>query len=179
MANRSVIDKDGFRANVGIILCNGENKLLWARRIGQGSWQFPQGGIERHETVEEALYRELREEIGLEPEDVEVVARSRQWLRYRLPKRFIRHHSKPLCVGQKQIWFMLRLTSSEDRLRFDCCEVPEFDRWRWVSYWRPLEEIIFFKRRVYQRALSEFEIHLFPEEASPPEANDPQEQQTL
>ncbi|MBF0218311.1 MAG: RNA pyrophosphohydrolase [Gammaproteobacteria bacterium] len=165
MANGSQIDRDGFRANVGIILCNNANQLLWARRIGQRSWQFPQGGIEKNESVEEALYRELREEIGLEPEDVVLVARSRHWLRYRLPKKFIRYHSYPLCIGQKQIWFMLRLIASDSRVCLNRSTIPEFDRWRWIDYWQPLEQIIFFKRRVYERALQEFESLLFEQKA--------------
>ena len=158
----SVIDREGFRANVGIILCNDEGRLLWARRVGQQSWQFPQGGIQPNETAEDALYRELKEEVGLEPDDVELVGQTKGWLRYRLPKRFIRYRSQPLCVGQKQRWFMLRLIGGEDRVQLDQSEQPEFDDWRWVEYWKPLDEIVFFKRRVYERALTELEILLFP-----------------
>lgn len=158
----SVIDREGFRANVGIILCNDKGRLLWARRIGQKSWQFPQGGIQPDETAEEALYRELKEEVGLNPEDVELVGQTKGWLRYRLPKRFIRYRSQPLCVGQKQRWFMLRLIGGEDRVQLDLSGDPEFDDWRWVEYWKPLDEIVFFKRRVYERALKELEGLLFP-----------------
>ncbi len=159
-----VIDSQGYRANVGIILCNEQGQLLWARRLGQQSWQFPQGGIKRDETPKEALYRELREEVGLEPEDVEIIGQTRSWLRYRLPKRFIRHHSKPLCIGQKQRWYMLRLVGSESHVRLDRSGEPEFDKWRWVQYWQPLEEIVFFKRRVYERALMEFAPLILPED---------------
>src|SRR5690625_2771250 len=110
-----VIDADGFRPNVGIILTNDQGQLLWARRVGgQDAWQFPQGGIHEGESPEQALYRELHEEVGLRPEDVEVLACTRGWLRYRLPNRFVRHHSQPLCVGQKQKWFLLRLRRSEE-----------------------------------------------------------------
>ncbi len=158
----SVIDREGFRANVGIILCNDKGRLLWARRIGQQAWQFPQGGIQPDETAEEALYRELKEEVGLDPEDVELVGQTRGWLRYRLPKRFIRYRSQPLCVGQKQRWFMLRLLAGEDRVQLDLSGDPEFDDWCWVEYWKPLDEIVFFKRRVYERALTELEELLFP-----------------
>ncbi|HAN28877.1 MAG TPA: RNA pyrophosphohydrolase, partial [Haliea salexigens] len=70
-----MIDSEGFRPNVGIILANDAGQLLWARRIGgRDAWQFPQGGINRGETPEEALYRELHEEVGLAPEAVNVVA---------------------------------------------------------------------------------------------------------
>jgi len=150
-----VIDSQGFRANVGIILCNDRGQLLWARRIRQDAWQFPQGGIQRNESPEEAVYRELMEEVGLGPEDVEIIGCTRGWLRYRLPKRFIRRGSKPRCIGQKQRWFMLRLVGDENHVRLDASEKPEFEEWRWVNYWDPLAEIVFFKRRVYQLALTE------------------------
>lgn len=158
-----MIDSQGYRANVGIILCNRDGRLLWARRLGQDSWQFPQGGIKRHETPEQALYRELREEVGLLPEHVEVIASTRGWLRYRLPKRYIRYHNRPLCIGQKQRWFLLRLLAEDETVRLDLSEKPEFEEWRWVNYWHPLEEIVFFKRRVYEKALQELEQSLFPE----------------
>ena len=163
-----MIDSDGYRPNVGIILTNGEGRLFWARRLGQDSWQFPQGGIRPHETPEQALYRELHEEIGLLPADVEIVASTRGWLRYKLPKRFVRQHCKPVCIGQKQRWFMLRLVGDTSHVRFDLSDRPEFEEWRWIDYWDPIEQIVFFKRRVYELALSEFAPILFPEQESRP-----------
>jgi putative (di)nucleoside polyphosphate hydrolase len=151
-----VIDSDGYRPNVGIILSNSNGELLWARRIGQDAWQFPQGGIRPHETPEQAMYRELGEEVGLRQRDVEMIASTQGWLRYRLPHRYIRHNCRPLCIGQKQVWFMLRLVGPEARVRLDMNEKPEFDLWRWVDYWQPLREVVSFKRRVYECALKEF-----------------------
>ncbi|WP_455202173.1 RNA pyrophosphohydrolase [Kaarinaea lacus] len=151
-----MIDSEGYRPNVGIILCNTEKQVLWARRIGQNAWQFPQGGIKRDETPEEALYRELWEEVGLVPEKVELLAATQDWLRYRLPKGLIRSEEKPLCVGQKQVWFLLRLSGDEDDVRLDRGDKPEFDGWRWVDYWYPLKEVVAFKRDVYLQALNEF-----------------------
>lgn len=153
-----MIDSEGFRANVGIILCNTEGRLFWGRRIGQKSWQFPQGGIRRHETPEEAMLRELGEETGLRPEHVEILGRTEGWLRYRLPKRLIRRHSKPTCIGQKQVWFLLRFKGSDADLRLDLTEKPEFDSWRWVDFWYPMAHVVTFKRDVYARALD----HLAP-----------------
>ena len=95
-----MIDRDGFRPNVGIIICNDQNRLFWGRRVGQDAWQFPQGGINDDETAEEAMYRELEEEVGLKPHHVEVLGRTNKWLRYRLPKRFIRKNTQPVCIGQ-------------------------------------------------------------------------------
>ncbi len=151
----AVIDPDGFRPNVGIILTNELGQVLWARRIGQDSWQFPQGGIQRNESPEQALYRELHEEVGLLPADVEILACTRGWLRYRLPQRLIRSHSQPVCVGQKQKWFLLRLKSEDQRVCMTRSAKPEFDGWRWVSYWYPLGQVVPFKRDVYRRAMKE------------------------
>lgn len=151
----AVIDSDGFRPNVGIILTNGSGQVLWARRIGQDAWQFPQGGIRRDEDPEQALYRELHEEVGLLPGDVEILGCTRGWLRYRLPQRLIRSHSQPVCVGQKQKWFLLRLTCADERVCMTRTAKPEFDGWRWVSYWYPLGQVVSFKRDVYRRAMKE------------------------
>lgn len=157
-----MIDSDGFRPNVGIILCNGRGKLFWGRRIGQDAWQFPQGGIKANETALEALYRELAEEVGLRPDDVEVLGYTQGWLRYRLPPYLVRQNRQPVCIGQKQVWFLLRLLCDEDSFCLDACEQPEFDGWRWVDYWDPLGEVVFFKRGVYRRALNELAPLLFP-----------------
>ena len=163
----AVIDAEGFRANVGIILAHGDGRLLWARRVGRAGWQFPQGGMQPGESPEEALYRELAEEVGLTAEQVEIMGSTREWLRYRLPERYLRHASTPLCVGQKQRWFMLRFKSEDKAVRLDGSETPEFDSWRWVDYWHPLSEVIFFKRNVYRDALREFAPLLVPEGAPP------------
>jgi putative (di)nucleoside polyphosphate hydrolase len=161
------IDSEGFRANVGIILANADGKLLLAGRIGNKGWQFPQGGLMIGESDTDAMFRELHEEVGLVPADVEILGCTRDWLRYRLPDKYVRRGSKPLCIGQKQRWFMLKLLGSEDRVRFDRCDNPEFDRWRWVDFWKPVNEVIYFKRRVYASALHELGPHVFPDGLPP------------
>ena len=150
-----MIDSKGYRPNVGIILCNDEGRVFWAKRSGANSWQFPQGGINQNEEPEAAMYRELWEETGLHSEHVQLLGRTRYWLRYRLPDRYIRKNSEPLCIGQKQIWFILRLITQESNVRFDRAPKPEFDGWRWVDYWEPLKDVVYFKRKVYRRAMSE------------------------
>lgn len=150
-----MIDENGYRANVGIILADGVGNVFWARRIGQDAWQFPQGGVAADETAEEAMYRELKEETGLNPEDISIKACTRGWLRYRLPKRLIRYGTEPLCVGQKQKWFLLQLESDESLIQLDHHPKPEFDHWQWVSYWYPIEQVVAFKRDVYRRAMKE------------------------
>jgi len=166
MGNDS-IDSEGYRANVGIILCNGEGLLLLAGRIGRNGWQFPQGGLQQGESAEEAMFRELKEEVGLDADDVEILGSTSDWLKYRLPKKFVRRGSLPLCIGQKQRWYVLRLVGSEQNVQLDASDSPEFDRWRWVEFWHPVNEVIYFKRRVYARALHELGPHIFPHGVPP------------
>lgn len=158
-----IIDDDGYRANVAIVLCNTDRHVFWAGRAGRRGWQFPQGGIVAGEDPLDAMYRELGEEVGLERDDVEVIGETQDWLRYRLPRRYRRSHSQPVCVGQKQRWYLLRLTGDEGSLALDSSDSPEFDRWCWVDFWYPLRNVIFFKRAVYRRALRELAPLLFEE----------------
>lgn len=152
-----MIDSEGFRSNVGIIVMNKKGQLLWARRFGsQNAWQFPQGGVNEDETPVDAMYRELKEELGISKNSVKLIAETKQWLRYRLPARFQRHDDTQRCVGQKQKWFLLELIDRDDAVKLDLSDHPEFDKWRWVSYWFPLKQVIFFKRTVYRKALQEF-----------------------
>ena len=137
-----MIDDDGYRPNVGIVICNRQGQVMWARRFGQHSWQFPQGGINAGETAEQAMYRELFEEVGLS--------------RYKLPKRLVRWDTKPVCIGQKQKWFLLQLVSSDAEINMQTSSTPEFDGWRWVSYWYPVRQVVSFKRDVYRRVMKEF-----------------------
>lgn len=165
--NSDHIDSEGFRANVGIIVSNEAGRLLLAGRIGSRGWQFPQGGMQKGENPDEAMYRELHEEIGLGREDVRVLGQTAGWLRYRLPSHYVRRGKQPLCIGQKQRWYMLKLVCPESRLRLDASASPEFDRWRWVDYWSPIKEVIYFKRRVYALALSELGPCLYPDGLPP------------
>lgn len=150
-----MIDSDGFRPNVGIVLTNSLGQVLWTRRVGgQDAWQFPQGGINRKETPEQALYRELFEEVGLSERDVDILGVTNGWLRYRLPKKLIRP-KQPVCIGQKQKWFLLKLTADDGAIDLEIGGLPEFDHWTWASYWYPITKVVSFKRDVYRRALKE------------------------
>ncbi len=151
-----MIDDEGYRHGVGIILVNSKRQLFLAKRIGKPAWQFPQGGMKETETAEQAMYRELKEEVGLSPSSVKLLASTKRWLRYRLPKRLIRTHSEPLCIGQKQKWYLLRMIGADDEINLTATDSPEFDSWAWVSYWYPLTQVIAFKRRVYSLAMKEF-----------------------
>jgi putative (di)nucleoside polyphosphate hydrolase len=152
-----MLDKNGYRPNVGIILCNTHGKVLWARRCGRDGWQFPQGGVRSDETPEQAMYRELDEEIGLAPKDVCIVGRTRDWLHYDIPEHMRGTGPRSVFRGQKQIWFLLRLVGPENAVVLDRSARPEFDAWRWVDYWSALDHIVYFKRDVYRQALEELE----------------------
>ncbi|MFZ7174607.1 RNA pyrophosphohydrolase [[Pasteurella] aerogenes] len=162
-----MIDFDGYRPNVGIVICNSKGQVLWAKRYGQNSWQFPQGGINDNENAEQAMYRELFEEVGLTRKDVKILYVSKQWLRYKLPKRLLRYDSKPVCIGQKQRWYLLQLISDEANINMQSNKSPEFDGWRWVSFWYPVRQVVSFKRDVYRKAMKEFATFLYESKQDP------------
>lgn len=150
-----VVDKAGYRLNVGIIVVNDVGRVFWGRRVGHDAWQFPQGGVNLNESATDAMYRELKEEVGLDRKDVKFIAVTRRWLKYRLPKQFIRRGTKPTVIGQKQKWFLLRLRCHSQKIRLDLSESPEFDSWRWVDVTYPADNVIYFKRQVYRQAIKE------------------------
>ncbi|PQV48740.1 RNA pyrophosphohydrolase [Paraburkholderia sp. BL21I4N1] len=150
-----MLDREGFRPNVGIILLNAHNEVFWGKRLREHSWQFPQGGIKYGETPVQAMYRELHEETGLLPEHVKVIGRTRDWLRYEVPDKFIKREVRGHYRGQKQIWFLLRMVGRDCDICLRATDHPEFDAWRWNEYWVPLDCVIEFKRDVYQLALTE------------------------
>jgi len=155
-----MIDRDGYRPNVGIIICNRKNEVFWGKRVKQHAWQFPQGGIDAGETPERAMYRELHEEVGLHPHHVRILGRTREWLRYDVPEQWLRRDWRGNYRGQKQIWFLLRLVGRDTDVQLRASEKPEFDAWRWNEYWVPLDTVVEFKREVYQLALSELARYL-------------------
>jgi putative (di)nucleoside polyphosphate hydrolase len=160
-----MLDRDGYRPNVGIILVNGRNEVFWGKRVREHSWQFPQGGIKRGETPEQAMFRELHEEVGLKPDHVRIIARTRDWLRYEVPENWVRREWRGHYRGQKQIWFLLRLVGRDTDVHLRASSHPEFDAWRWHDYWIPLDSVIEFKREVYRQALDELSRHLFGPQA--------------
>ena len=156
-----MLDREGYRPNVGIILINQRNEVFWGKRIREHSRQFPQGGIKKGESPEQAMFRELYEEVGLKPEHVRILGRTRDWLRYDVPRQWVRREWRGTYKGQKQIWFLLRLVGRDTDVSLRATEKPEFDAWRWSSYWVPLESVIEFKRMVYAQALSELARLIF------------------
>ena len=149
-----MLDPEGYRLNVGFIIANERGKIFLAKRIKQDAWQFPQGGLIEGEKLEDALFRELKEEIGLSREVVKIMGHTKNWLRYKLPKKMIRV-GEPICIGQKQSWYLLSFSGDDSQFYFNNSTKPEFDGWQWVNYWYPLRRVISFKREVYRKALKE------------------------
>ena len=102
------------------------------------------------------MYRELWEEVGLQKEQVNIMGATKKWMRYRLPRKYMRKRCNPPCIGQKQIWYILKLTSSDSDICLTTNHHPEFDQWYWIEYWKPIDIVIEFKRSIYLRALKEF-----------------------
>jgi len=163
-----MLDRDGYRPNVGIIIANHKNEVFWGKRVKEHSWQFPQGGINHGETPEDAMYRELQEETGLLKEHVRIIGRTREWLRYDVPRDWIKREIRGHYRGQKQIWFLLRMVGRDCDVRLRANERPEFDAWRWHDYWIPLDSVIDFKREVYSQALNELSRLLFTRQLERP-----------
>ena len=164
-----IFTNDGYRPNVGIIICNSKGQVFWARRINRDGWQFPQGGVSRDESLMDAMYRELQEETGLSQQDVRVVAHTKKWLHYNLPSRYLRsqrrgrlsNRRRVSFKGQKQVWFLLELLGDDSIVNLSAGpEQPEFDSWQWVEINFAVENIVDFKRSVYKKALNELEPYL-------------------
>ncbi len=156
-----MLDRDGYRPNVAIVVVNGRNQVFWGKRVREHSWQFPQGGINPGETPEQAMYRELHEEVGLS-----APPRPDSWPHARVAAlrgaaalgesasgaaATAGRNRSGTCSGWSAATATCALRASDH---------PEFDAWRWHDYWVPLDTVIEFKREVYRRALTELERHL-------------------
>ncbi|MFN8770790.1 MAG: RNA pyrophosphohydrolase [Neisseriaceae bacterium] len=149
-----MIDNDGYRLNVGIVLLNADSQVFWGRRKGESSWQFPQGGLYENEDVETAMFRELNEELGLLSEHVEIIGRTEDWLYYDVPATYNRSNNKNYR-GQKQIWYLLQFIGKDYNINVKYHKEQEFDAWRWINYWDSIDLVIDFKQDVYKKALNE------------------------
>ena len=146
--------KTGYRLNVAMIVLNKENKSLFCKRRNTDNWQFPQGGVDEDETIESAMFRELNEEVGLNEENVEIKAVSQNLIYYDIPKNIRSRVLGGKFKGQAQKYFLLKLISGEIDLNRE--NTPEFDKYNWVPFWYPLNQVVDFKKEAYRNALIEF-----------------------
>lgn len=152
--------REGYRPNVAMIVINNDNKVLICRRRNTQTWQFPQGGIDPNENIQEAMYRELYEEVGLSKEDVNIIGKSKKTITYDIP---ITLRSKVLggkFKGQDQKWFLLKTIKDDLKINLNNEMIPEFEEFEWVSYWRSLDRIIDFKKEAYRQALTELRFFI-------------------
>ena len=161
-----VIDRDGFRPNVGIVVCNDEDQVLWGRRInGRDSWQFPQGGMNRDESPRRPCTGSSRKRWGCAQSQWSCWAAPRAGFTIACPSGSSANRG-PGRIGQKQIWFLLRLTGAESDIDLAAHDDPEFDHWNWVSYWYPVTAVVDFKQAVYRQALTQLAGRLAPKSRS-------------
>ena len=150
-----------YRRNVGVVLMNPAGLVFAGQRIDNPgpAWQMPQGGIDKGEKPKEAALRELEEETGVNPDLVEIVAKTSDWVRYDLPHDLVPNIWKGRYRGQEQKWFLVRFLGTDDQVKIKT-EHPEFSEWRWQPSGELVDKIVPFKREVYARVLEEFAGYL-------------------
>ena len=146
--------KTGYRLNVAMIVLNKDNKVLFCKRRNTENWQFPQGGVDENENIESAMFRELNEEVGLEKDNVRIKAVSQNFIYYDIPKNIRSRVLGGKFKGQAQKYFLLKLISGDVDLNIE--NTPEFDKYNWVPFWYPLNQVVDFKKEAYRSALIEF-----------------------
>ena len=147
-----------YRPCVGLMVVNKRKNFFTAQRLDFTStaWQMPQGGIDGGEEALHAAYRELSEETSITENDVELLAVSRGWFSYDLPKELVSKLWNGLYRGQKQKWFLMRFTGNDNDINLNT-EIPEFSCWRWSTRQQLIESIVPFKKDLYRAVLKEFQ----------------------
>ena len=145
-----------YRKCVGMMILNTNNEILVGRRIDypSGYWQMPQGGIDKNEKPEKAVFREMMEEIGTN--NVKLINISAQWINYKIPEDTLK--TLPwgqIYIGQRQKWFIFRFKGENNEIDVGT-ENPEFSEWKWLNHKLLLNNAVPFKRDVYEKVLKEF-----------------------
>lgn len=145
-----------YRPCVGVMLLDADGRVfVGERKDTNGAWQMPQGGIDPGEDAQEAALRELWEETGVTEDKVTVIAQTSDWLTYDLPDHLLGKIWNGKYRGQKQLWIVLRFSGEDSDVNLDT-EHPEFGRWKWSNARDLVEEIVPFKRDIYEQLVSEF-----------------------
>ena len=148
--------KKKYRRCVGMMIINKYKKILVGKRLDHpsGHWQMPQGGIDENENPEEAVWREMKEEIGTN--NAEMIKISEQWISYKIPLETL--NTLPwgnVYVGQTQKWFAFKFKGDDNEIDVGT-DNPEFSEWKWSHHNLLVENIVPFKRIVYEKILIEF-----------------------
>lgn len=149
-----------YRPCVGIVLIN-NGSIFAGQRLDYKSdaWQMPQGGIEENESPIRAAIRELKEETGIKKKHVKIILESKNWINYDLPKELIPKLWNGKFVGQSQKWFAMEFSGSDSDVNINT-KNPEFSKWQWMTKNKLLDNIVPFKKRVYENILSQFSAQL-------------------
>ena len=145
-----------YRKCVGMMIINPKREILVGRRMDHpsGFWQMPQGGIDDNENPEEAVWREMMEEVGTN--NAKIIKISNQWINYEIPSETLK--TLPWgkkYIGQSQKWFAFDFLGKDDEINVST-DKPEFDSWKWAKMESMIDNIVPFKRKVYQIILEEF-----------------------
>ena len=145
--------KEGYRENVAAIIINKDKKVLMCEHAWiDNAWQFPQGGVEDKENEDDAIIRELFEEIGTK--NFKIVSKMDKSIKYIFPY-YLREKYK--FDGQEQKYYLLYFKGDDCEIRFDNQEKPEFKAYEWVDYDEAPKRVIYFKKLAYLEALDYFE----------------------
>ena len=138
------------------MILNNNNDILVGRRLDHpsGYWQMPQGGIDDNENPEEAVWREMMEEIGTNK--AKLYKTSNQWIKYEIPKETLDHLPwGKIYIGQTQKWFMFKFLGKDKDINVET-QNPEFSEWKWMNYNDLVKNAVPFKKNIYQKILNEF-----------------------
>lgn len=150
-----------YRKNVGVMLVNAEGGVFVGQRVDsqEPAWQMPQGGIDKGEDAREAALRELEEETGVSPDLVTIEAETDGWIAYDLPLEIASRIWKGRFRGQKQKWYLMRFHGRDDQINIVVAH-QEFSEWRWLPAGELVDNIVPFKREVYEQVVAAFADHL-------------------
>ncbi len=150
-----------YRPCVGIMLVNADNQVFVAKRNDnrtskwRDAWQMPQGGIDKGEDAQVAAFRELEEETGVAADSVKLIAQSKDEHFYELPAELLGKLWKGKWRGQRQYWFLMRYLGEDKDINIDT-EIPEFSEWKWSKIDALADNVVPFKRIIYQNLAQEF-----------------------
>ncbi len=156
-------DRLDYRPCVGTMMINAAGEAFVGKRIDNQEgdwWQMPQGGVDEGEDLDEAMLRELGEETGVAPQHLEIVYRLEDELYYDLPDELVGKLWKGKYKGQRQAWYLVRFTGSDNDIDLEAHKHPEFCEWKWVDPDLLPELIVPFKREVYATVVAGFKPHL-------------------
>jgi putative (di)nucleoside polyphosphate hydrolase len=152
-------DLDLYRPNVGVVLFHPDGRVWLGKRAATPPpwcWQFPQGGVDPGESLEEAARRELAEETGAH--SASLLARTEGWVAYDFPADYRGSKSARGWKGQKQVWFALRFDGDDDEFDLAAHPPPEFEAWRWAYLDEAVELVVPFKRSAYEIMAAAFAV---------------------